>query len=134
MTVRTMNPVTALCRQLRNNATPSEKLLWAEIRRRDIGGEKFLRQFPIFIIQGMGRKAFYIADFYCAQHKLVIEVDGPIHLLKKEYDNNRDLVMREWGFDILRFTNDEVERSLNNVIGKIEAYISTRSKNINTLT
>jgi very-short-patch-repair endonuclease len=123
-----MNPVTALCRQLRNNATLSEKLLWAEIRRRKLGGQKFLSQFPIYIIQGMGRKAFYIAEFYCAQHKLVIEVDGPIHLLKKEYDNNRDIVMHEWGFDILRFTNDEVESSLNNVIGKIEAYVSTRVK------
>jgi very-short-patch-repair endonuclease len=129
-----MNPVTALCRQLRNNATPFEKLLWAEIRRRNIGGEKFLRQFPIFIIQGMGRKAFYIADFYCGQHKLVIEVDGPIHLLKKEYDNNRDIAMKEWGFDILRFANDEVENSMNSVIGKIEAHISTRSKDIDTLT
>lgn len=129
-----MNPVTALCRRLRNNATPFEKLLWAEIRRRNIGGEKFLRQFPIFIIRGMGRKAFYIADFYCGQHKLVIEVDGPIHPLKKEYDNNRDIAMKKWGFDILRFANDKVENSMNSVIGKIEAYILTRSKDINTLT
>ena len=123
-----MNPVTVLCRQLRNNQTPAEKLLWNEIRRRNIGGEKFLRQFPIFIVQGIGRKAFYIADFYCAKHKLVIEVDGPIHLLKKEYDNNRDIVMKEWGFNILRFTNDEVERDLNSVIGKIDRYISTQSE------
>ena len=119
-----MNPVTQLCRNLRNNATPAEKILWEEIRRRNIGGEKFLRQFPIFVTQGLGRKAFYIADFYCAAHKLVIEVDGPIHLLKKEYDENRDAVMKHWGFAVLRFTNDEVTEDINNVVQKIEHHIS----------
>ncbi len=115
-----MNPVTDLCRQLRNNATPAEKILWEEIRKRNIGGEKFLRQFPLFTLQGFGRKAFYIADFYCAVHKLVIEVDGPIHMLKKEYDNNRDIVMKEWGFSVLRFTNDEVINELDKVADKIK--------------
>ncbi|MCR8561541.1 endonuclease domain-containing protein [Mucilaginibacter sp. BJC16-A38] len=125
-----MNPVTDLCRQLRNNQTPAEKILWDEIRRRNIGGEKFLRQFPIFIIQGTGRKAFYIADFYCARYKLVIEVDGPIHLLKKEYDNNRDIVMKEWGFNILRFTNAEVENELNKVIEQLDKYLSKSNNTI----
>ena len=123
-----MNPVTAFCRQLRNNPTIPEKILWEEIRRRNIGGEKFLRQFPIFIIQGYNRKTFYIADFYCAKYKLVIEVDGPIHLLKKEYDDNRDIVMKEWGFAVLRFTNDEVFDDLDNVVMKIEGYILNSNK------
>jgi very-short-patch-repair endonuclease len=122
-----MNKITEFCRTLRNNATPAEKILWKEIRKRNIGGEKFLRQFPIFIIQGLGRKAFYIADFYCARHKLVIEVDGPIHLLKKEYDANRDLVMQEWGFSVLRFTNDKVTDDLNAVVNKIEEFISNHN-------
>ena len=125
-----MNKITEFCRTLRNNATPAEKILWEEIRRRNIGGEKFLRQFPIFIIQGLGRKAFYIADFYCARHKLVIEVDGPIHLLKKEYDANRDVIMHEWGFSVLRFTNDEVINDLDIVVNKIGEYISGQSVSI----
>ena len=115
----TMNKVTDLCRELRNNPTPAEKLLWKELRKRNTGGEKFLRQFPIFIVQGLGRKTFYIADFYCAAHKLVIEVDGPVHLLKKEYDDNRDLVMQDRGFNILRFTNDEVIINIDKVIEKV---------------
>lgn len=122
-----MNLVTELCRTLRNNATPSEKKLWAELRRRNIMGQKFLRQFPIFSLNGLGRKSFYIADFYCAQFKLVIEVDGPIHLLKKEYDLNRDLVMQEWGFEILRFTNEEVDNNLNDVIERIDRHIAEKS-------
>ncbi|WP_461449279.1 DUF559 domain-containing protein [Mucilaginibacter sp.] len=47
-----MNPVTDLRRQLRNNQTPAEKILWEALRRRNINGEKFLRQFPLFIISG----------------------------------------------------------------------------------
>jgi len=49
----------------------------------------------------------------------VIEVDGPIHLLKKEYDDNRDMVMAEWGFSVVRFTNDEIVGDINTVIEKI---------------
>lgn len=119
-----MNLVTEFCRQLRNNQTSAEKRLWNELRRRNVNGEKFLRQFPLFTISGFGKRSFYIADFYSAKSKLVIEVDGPIHLLKKEYDANRDLVMQSWGFNILRFTNDEVLHDLDGVIKKIDDYLS----------
>jgi len=118
-----MNPITQLCRDLRNNATPSEKRLWKELRIRNMGGEKFLRQFPIFVSSDFRRKSFYIADFYCARLKLVIEVDGPIHLLKKDHDANRYLVMSELGFNILRFTNEQVASSLNEVVEKIMFYV-----------
>ncbi|MDB5123731.1 MAG: Very-short-patch-repair endonuclease [Mucilaginibacter sp.] len=121
-----MNPITQLCRQLCNNQTPAEKILWEEVRKRNINGEKSLRQFPIFIIQAYNRKTYYIADFYCAKHKLVIEVDGPIHLLKKEYDNNRDIVMKEWGFSVLRFTNDQVSGDLDNVIERIDKFLVSK--------
>ena len=124
-----MNPVTEFCRQLRNNQTPAEKILWNELRCRNINGEKFLRQFPLFTISGFGRRSFYIADFYSAKSKLVIEVDGPIHLLKKEYDANRDLVMQSWGFNILHFTNDEVMNSVDDVVNKIEDYLSISANN-----
>jgi very-short-patch-repair endonuclease len=56
---------------------------------------------------------------------LVIEVDGPIHQFKKEYDVNRDLVMREWGFAIMRFTNDQVENELDKVVSIIDEFLSS---------
>jgi very-short-patch-repair endonuclease len=124
-----MNLITEFCRRLRNNSTPAEKILWEELRRRNIKGEKFLRQFPIFIVNGTGKRSFYIADFYSAKSKLVIEVDGPIHLLKKEYDANRDLVMQSWGFNIIRFTNDEVMNELNSVVKRIDDYLSVAINN-----
>jgi very-short-patch-repair endonuclease len=124
-----MNLVTEFCRQLCNNQTPAEKLLWNELRRRSINGEKFLRQVPLFTISGFGRRSFYIADFYSAKSKFVVEVDGPIHLLKKEYDANRDLVMQSWEFNILRFTNDEVLNHLDMVVKKIDDYLSILTNN-----
>ncbi|GAB3922531.1 endonuclease domain-containing protein [Mucilaginibacter myungsuensis] len=118
-----MNPITELCRKLRTPSTFSENKLWAELRRRNISDVKFLRQYPIFYAFGVER-FFYIADFYCAKHKLVIEVDGPIHEFKKEYDKNRDIVMRELGLNILRFKNDEVLNDIKGVVERIEQAVS----------
>ncbi|MFD0766742.1 endonuclease domain-containing protein [Mucilaginibacter lutimaris] len=75
------------------------------------------------MVNGFGRRSFYIADFYCVELKLVIEVDGPIHLQKKDYDANRDLVMQGLGLTILRFTNDEVSKDVKSVVGKIAEYL-----------
>ncbi|RYY32854.1 MAG: endonuclease domain-containing protein [Sphingobacteriaceae bacterium] len=118
-----MNHITELCRNLRSNPTMAEKLIWHQLRKRHIEGVKFLRQFPIFTIQANHEKVFYIADFYCAKYKLVIEVDGPVHLLKREYDANRDIIMNDWGFSVLRFTNAEVENEIDKVVGVILDFI-----------
>lgn len=115
-----MNFVTELCRKLRVNQTAAERVLWDEIRKKNLGQFKFLRQYPIFFISGSGRY-FYIADFYCAKQKLVIEVDGPIHDFKKEYDKNRDLATHELGLKVLRFKNDEVINNTRSVVEQIAA-------------
>lgn len=57
--------------------TPAEQALWAKLRARQINSLKFRRQHPI------GR---FIVDFYCAQHRLIIEIDGPIHQKRAESD------------------------------------------------
>ena len=68
--------------------------------------QKFLRQYPICVDSVFGRRLYYIPDFYCHKAKLVVEADGPIHLLKKEYDKNRDEVLKALNLTILRFDND----------------------------
>ncbi|MCO5935566.1 endonuclease domain-containing protein [Mucilaginibacter sp. RB4R14] len=108
---------------LRNNQTLSETLLWDELRRRNINNRRFLRQYPIFVVNGFGRRSFYIADFYCDELKLVIELDALVHLQKKDYDANRDLVLRELGLSIIRFTNDEVAKDIHGVVNKIADYL-----------
>ncbi len=61
-------------RELRNNMTKAEIILWSRIRSKQINGYKFRRQYPVLD---------FIADFYCHELKLIIEVDGEVHTLPK---------------------------------------------------
>ena len=101
-----------LARRLRRKMTPSERKLWQSLRSNKITGFKFRRQHPV---------NYYIADFYCHQAKLVIEVDGPVHQQtdRREHDQQRDGVMEDLGILVLRFSNDEVRYHLNHVLKKI---------------
>ena len=119
-----MQTIKELCRELRKNQTKTEDLMWRMLRNRRFTGKKFLRQHPLCVRSVQGKVSFYIADFYCAEHKLVIEVDGPIHEMKKEYDKNRDEVMQAEGLRILRFTNDEVNKNPQKVLEQIAVELS----------
>jgi very-short-patch-repair endonuclease len=105
-----------LCRELRRQQTPAENLLWQHLRNRKFSDHKFLRQHPVYVSSVFGRSLYYIPDFYCHKAKLVIEADGPIHLLKKEYDKNRDEVLAGLGLIILRFTNEEILSDIDGVL------------------
>ncbi len=100
-------------RQLRENMTDAERLLWAKIRVKQIKGYQFYRQKPI---------GDYIVDFYCPKTKLVIEVDGSQHLSGEiiENDRIRDEYMNSLGFRVLRFSNTDV---LANIDGVVESII-----------
>ena len=65
-------------RRLRKNQTRTETIIWKALRNRSLLGKKFLRQHPIFA-DPYDNDAFFIADFYCHEHRLVIELDGEIH-------------------------------------------------------
>ena len=82
-------------------------------------GLRFRPQHPIDI---------FIADFYCHPVKLVIEVDGGIHQSKdrKEYDIGREGELENWGIHVLRFTNEEVENEMTQVIKEIETICKKR--------
>ena len=89
-----------LARELRKQQTPAETFLWNRLRNRQFLGNKFLRQHPIFFYYG-DREAFFIADFYCREHKLVIELDGKSHEYQKEYDAFRTHIINDLGIKIL---------------------------------
>lgn len=93
-------------RNLRRDPTPAERKLWYEFLR-DLP-EKFSRQKPL------GR---YIADFYCARHLLVIELDGDSHFTERgqSYDSVRTLALSARGLRIIRFTNAEVMQDFEGV-------------------
>jgi len=118
-----MTAIAELSRELRKRETPTEKILWAHLRNRSLYGKKFIRQYAICVASTFGRQHYYIPDFYCHESRLVIELDGPIHLYKVEYDRNRDLALKEFGLTILRFTNDEVTDNTQQVLDKIGAFL-----------
>ena len=97
-------------RELRREMTPTEKILWEELRGSKLG-VRFRRQ---QVIQG------FIVDFYCHKSALVVEVDGDVHDLQKEEDERREKVLSTLGLRIVRFRNDEVVRDLSAVVGKIK--------------
>lgn len=91
---------------LRNSATNPEQRLWSVLCRRQLGGLKFRRQHPI---------EPYIADFYCASAKFVIELDGESHDGRQSYDAKRSEHLDSLGLKILRVTNDDVIHNLDGV-------------------
>jgi len=117
-----------LCRELRQNQTPAEIVLWEHLRNRKLFGQKFLRRYPICVTTLFGRNLYYIPDFYCHKARLVIEADGPVHLLKKEYDKNRDEVLSSLNLTTLRFENDQILNDLPSVLRKIKDNIEAYSK------
>ncbi len=121
--INNANTITKLCRELRQRETPAEKLLWAHLRNRQLSAHKFLRQYAICSESILGRQLYYIPDFYCHKSKLVIEADGPIHLFKKEYDKNRDEVLKNLGLTILRFDNEDILNDLPSVLKKIKDHL-----------
>jgi len=107
-------------RELRQRMTPEEKLLWQNLRAHRFGGYKFRRQHPLLYQVWEKQSSFYVADFYCAAKKIVIELDGKYHEFpdQKEYDVARDKLMQEFGMKILRIKNEEL-KDLRKVLEKI---------------
>lgn len=100
--------ITELARDLRKRQTPAEKVLWGILRNRKLNGYKFTRQHPIVYYQDRYSYNFFIADFYSAEHNLVIELDGDLHKHQKFYDEQKDLILNKKGLKVLRLKNEEI--------------------------
>lgn len=90
-------------------------MFWNVVRDRQFCGKKFLRQHP-FLVDSGEKETFFVADFYCAEAKLIVEIDGMIHQYHKEDDILREQILRERGLKIVRFTNIEVEQHMDDVL------------------
>lgn len=108
-------------RELRDRATPAEEILWGYLKTRP-HGLKFRRQHPYSI---------YILDFYCHALKLVVEVDGSVHVREdvKKNDMERQRLLESDGLQVLCFTNEDVEKNLEKVIIKIQEIILSNRMN-----
>ena len=87
--------------------TEAERIVWELVRNRRLDGKKFLRQHKIIYENSFDSFQFFIADFYCAEEKLILEIDGEIHDSQKEYDLWRTSVLEELGLRVLRIKNEE---------------------------
>jgi very-short-patch-repair endonuclease len=111
--------IKARATELRRNPTSAEKLLWQNLRKRRIDGRKILRQHPVIYESRGNEHFFFIPDFYCAEAKLAIELDGKIHERTVERDINRDAILNNLGIRVLRISNEELKDMIS-VLKKIE--------------
>jgi cyclase len=101
---------------LRQRSTTAEQHLWKMIRNRQLMDFKFRRQHPL---------KYFIADFYCHEALLIIELDGSIHEIEniKQNDRQREVIITELGITVMRFNNDAVFLEADKVIEKIETHL-----------
>ena len=103
---------TPLRQDLRNNASPIERLLWGRLRGSQIAGAKFRRQF------GIGE---FIVDFYCPAIKLAVELDGESHRTDEATvkDRRRSAYVESLGVTVLRFSNEQIVNEMDVVVEQI---------------
>jgi very-short-patch-repair endonuclease len=106
---------------LRHKMTEAENTLWFQLKNRKLNGLKFRRQHPVHL---------YIADFYCHEKHLIIEVDGGIHNnpLVKEHDENRSAELDRLGITIIRFSNEQIMQNLETVLKEIISFTITLNR------
>lgn len=111
-------PLLARARELRHPLTPAEQLIWQNVRNSRLG-HKIRRQHII---------GHFIADFYCASAKLVIEIDGDVHAEPDQaaYDIARTEWLELYGYRVIRFDNRDIQQNLNNVLLSIKTAIDER--------
>lgn len=115
---RTSAIVQQRARDLRQRMTPTERVLWERLRDRQVAGFKFRRQHPL---------GPYIADFYCAAARLVVEVDGGIHRGQREDDAARTAQFEAFRYRVLRFSNEQVLGNVEQALASIERLCQERS-------
>ncbi len=103
--------------------SPPEAVLWEALRARRLGGLKFRRQHPL---------GSYIADFYCAAARLVVEIDGASHDSRVAEDRARDAQMRAQGLHVLRFPASAVSSSATAVLRTIRSVADDRIAALNS--
>lgn len=104
----------ACARDFRKTPTPSEGILWQALRNRQLAGFKFRRQQPI---------GPFVADFFCAEKSLIVEVDGSIHATQVERDQERQYLLAACGYTVLRFSSTQVEKHLPIITTTIQSHL-----------
>ncbi len=112
---------TKRARELRAAQTAAERRFWELVRDRRIDGFKFRRQH---------RLGAFITDFYCAERRLVVEIDGGVHEGQREYDAARTAAINTMHLRLIRFTNDELSSSPDEVRNRLRQVLVERERDI----
>lgn len=115
-----------LCRELRKHSTQAEQIFWEHVRDRKFLKKKFYKQHPLFF-DLYGKETFFIADFYCHENKLVIEIDGAYHKRQIEHDALRTDIINFLGIEVIRFTNEEVLNSIESVLDILKKHFENQT-------
>ncbi|MHB8132759.1 MAG: endonuclease domain-containing protein [Anaerolineaceae bacterium] len=100
-----------ISKDFRKEPTTAENKLWNFLSKRKFNGYKFRRQHPI---------GPFIVDFCCVQLKLIIEIDGKVHDFQKEYDQEREVYLIDEGYQVIRFSNNQVLEDIPSVLNVIK--------------
>jgi very-short-patch-repair endonuclease len=100
----------SIAKEMRRKPTEAEDLLWQRLRKHQLLGFKFRRQHSI---------ERFIVDFYCAEARVVLEIDGSIHQYREEEDLIRQDYIKSLGLRLLRFSNNDVLNNLDEVLEQI---------------
>jgi very-short-patch-repair endonuclease len=105
-------------KELRNNLTTAEAMLWKYLQKSQLEGRKFRRQHSV------GK---YVLDFYCPSEKLAIELDGAHHFTPHgaDYDNERTIYLSTLNIRVLRFENKLVFNRIEDVLNEIKSKFTT---------
>ncbi len=108
--------MTLRAQDLRSEISRTEAKLWPHVRRKSMGA-KFRRQHAIGPL---------VVDYCCVSLKLVVEVDGPFHAKAQDYA--RDAILRRHGFDVLRFSAQDMDLRFQSVLDTIHREVGVRSQ------
>jgi very-short-patch-repair endonuclease len=111
--------------RMRQHMTPAEQRFWLAVNKKKLG-VKFRNQHPL---------VYFIADFYCHELRLVVEIDGGYHKKQEqyEYDENRSAEIESWQILVVRFSNEQIENNLTSVLLQLQAIIQARKKTYHSI-
>lgn len=106
---------------LRTVMTNAENLLWEKLKNNQFHGLKFRRQHPVHL---------FIADFYCHKYRLIIEIDGGYHEseIQRKKDEERTQLLVDNNLTVIRFSNEEIENNMTEVLTRLRKVIEEQSK------
>ena len=118
MPIRYKQELIPRAKELRRKATVEENRLWYE----------FLRDYPVRF-QRQKTIDHFIADFYCYQARLIVEIDGSQHYTRqgKAYDTDRTQILQRYGLEVIRFSNQQINRNFWDVCNEIDRTVKERT-------